>query len=267
MQENYQTLGHRLVESGIHGSQIAIDLDETLWEWSSPILRQPTLLWEHREYVFVRRPLLWLLEGIVQKSQERLSAWTSGYGYRLDRICEQLPSVAALLHYDPSIGQQSETLPNVFTRMDLARALEQDPSLIPPVEGRLASQKIPHTPTAAGKPLVDAARILLDDKERNCRRFVSAGDQRSAIWLRGTPRLTRNTLPIFSVPTSGHRCWADGVADALGEIASGKSGLFIVDSVESEHINEAVCVHLPHRRFWREWLAPSNQIKRLQAKL
>jgi hypothetical protein len=265
MMTSYQAVGRRLAQSGIHASLLVIDLDETLWEWSSPLLRQPTLLWEHREYVFVRRPLLGLLEGIVQESRERINAWTSGYGYRLDRVSEQLPSLAKLLDYNPSIGQQSQTLPNVFTRMDLARALEKEPSLVPMSESRLVSQKIPHTPTAAGKPMVDKARILLDDKERNCRRYVAAGDGRCAIWLRGTPRLSRNTMPLFAVPNSRNLRWADGVAEALDQIAQGQTGLFIVDSVESFHDNPAICVHLPHRYLWREWVRPSRTIREIRA--
>ncbi|HIA00483.1 MAG TPA: hypothetical protein EYN66_00970 [Myxococcales bacterium] len=131
----------------------------------------------------------------------------------------------------------------------------------------MSTQKIPGTPTAAGKPRVDAARILLDDKERNCRRFVDAGDNRSALWLRGAPRTVSSAMPLTHAVQPQPRRWADAVADALDEIVGGRCGLYPVDPTESSHTISPVQVSLPHRVLWKEWIDPTRAIKKLQARV
>ena len=249
--------GRALHAAGLRPELLAVDLDETIWEWSATILRQPLLAFEHTEMIYVRQPLLWLLQGLCKPGDGPIKAWTSGYGYRLDEVCRKDRKLDGLLQLN---GRPSQSLPTVFTRMDLARAFAAQPQLIPEDTHRISSQKLPGTPTAAGKPPIDAARILLDDKERNCRRYVGAGEGRSAIWLRGSPRKTKQVLPLIRHPEPLPRLWANGVSDALAEIAAGRVGLYPVDPEPSLHKVSAVRVRLPHHIMWREWGEPTRAI-------
>lgn len=262
LEQRLRDRGRALGEAGLSLSTLVFDLDETLWDWAAPLGRS-LLPVEHCEYVTVRTPLLWLLEGVAERGGGRLVAWTSGYGFRIDQVCAGLPPLAQLFGVGP--GDETENLPNVFTRLGFLRALEQRPDLIPNPEGRWLAQKIPGMPTAGGKPLVDAARVLVDDKESNCRRFVDAGDGRSAVWLRGTSRVWKKSVTLYRIPAPPPRRWADGVGDALDAIARGKVGLYPVDPVHSEHPVLPVRVSVSHRRLWRDWLAPARAVERLLA--
>jgi hypothetical protein len=242
-----------------------VDLDETIWDWCAPIVGQPLWRGAHVEYIFVRRPLVRLLQGI---GRGRLNAWTAGYGYRLDRVCEHEGGLAALLDLSPDRGDVSQTRENIVTRVDFADALERSPDMVqtePRSAERWVSQKIPGMPTLAGKPLVDEARVLIDDRESNCRRYVAAGEGRSAIWLQGTPRVWKDNLPLRGLHRPQAVQWADGVADALEEIVGGLVGLFPVQPAASHVVGEPVRVELPHRQVWREWIEPSRRVGRILA--
>ncbi len=251
--------GRALARGGLSPSTLVFDLDETLWDWASPVLRQPMLVLEHVEYIFVRRPLLWLLQGLAEGQRDALMLWTSGYGYRIDRICEHVPELGRLIGLVP--GQESASLSNVFTRPDYLTALQRDPLLVPDPNGRWLAHKFPGMPTVGGKPAVDAARVLVDDKEENCRRFVAAGEGRSAIWLRNTPRVWRNNFTWARLPTPPPLQWAEGVADALEAITGGRVELYPVDPTPSAYPNPSARIRIPHERLWRDWIAPGRAVE------
>ena len=255
--------GEAIAQAGLTLKNIAVDLDETIWEWSLPLLPQPWLLGYHREVVFVRDPLIWLLQGI---GGGPLNAWTAGYGVRVDRICEQHTDLATLLALDPKSGDEAEKHPTIVTRRDFVSAVEKQPSLIPDPVGSWISQKIPGAPTLAGKATVDQARVLFDDKESNCRRFVEAGEGRSAIWLCKTERAWRASLPLLRVQPPKAQRWADGIAEALEAIANGQTGLYPVMPVKSEHLIEGVTVRLPHTAGYRDWLRPRRVLRTILKK-
>lgn len=250
--------GIALAQAGLKPSQLAFDLDETMWEWSAPVFRQPTILLEHREYIFLREPILALLDGIATDTKTPFCIWTAGYGYRLDRVAEKNPTFKRVFGVTE---EGSESLAHIVTRRNLASALERQPSLIPHSGPGLAAEKIPGAPTAAGKPIVDAARVLIDDKEHNCQRFIDAGGGRSAIWLKQTVRRRENTLPGWQIMPPKPKRWADGIADALEEILGGKTGIFPVNPVPSQHSIEPIRISLPHSVFMRDWIQPSRTIK------
>lgn len=242
-------------------ADIVVDLDETLWDWCFPLSTQRLL--SHREYVFVRDPLVRLLEGI---GGGHLNVWTAGYGYRIDRICERRPDLAALFGLHADRGDTAEAAPNIVTRLDFLRALERAPDVIPQsprVRERWVAQKIVGMPTRAGKPAIDAARVLVDDRETNCRRFVAAGGSRSALWLRGTPRVWKDNLPLRGVRTPPAHSWAPGAADALHEIDRGKVGLFVIDPQHSDQQRSPIELRLPHAVVWRDWLGPGRRVRDL----
>ena len=247
--QRFDVLAEPLVEAGLTLEQIVVDLDETVWEWAMPLLRQPWLV-AHTETVFPRQPLLRLLAGLPG----RLNAWTAGYGYRLDAIAEQEP----LLQKTLALTCPSEEAPNVVTRLDFVTAWRADPDA---AIRRQVAQKYPGYPSAAGKPDVDAARILVDDKETNCRRFVNAGDGRSAIWLHGSARKRSQTMPLWKVRNPEPREWASAVAEAFASHARGEPGLFVANPRPSQHAPRPVRVVLPHRVAWRDFVLPAREVK------
>lgn len=257
--EPLEARGRSLVEAGLGPERIAVDLDETLWEWGMALLQQPTLWADHRETIFLRRPFLRLLLGMVRAGGSPVRSWTAGYGTRMDRIGHRSPEAAEVLGLGP--GLVAESLPYVVTRLDWSRALQRRPALAPS-GGSIISQKVPGAPTAAGKPLVDAARVLLDDKETNCRRFVSAGDGRSAVWLKGTGRSWSRSVRWRRLAQPGARTWVDGIVEAFEAVAAGQVGLFIAEPRAWEGPVQGLEVRLPHDRVWREFVEPARAIQR-----
>ncbi len=253
-------MGAELARAGLRPDQLVFDLDETLWDWRVSVLKQPTPLLDHRETVFLRMPLLWLLRGLVHRCDGTpITSWTAGYGYRIDRVCEQVPLAAEVMGVSPD--QAAEEAPHIQTRLDWWRAVKRQPDLCP-YPDRWVSAKVPGAPTASGKPLVDAARILCDDKETNCRRFVNAGDKRSAIWMRNTERVWGDCIQLRSIRDPPARSWAEGVASALRSITSGAVGLYVAEPRPSTHVPVGVVVRLPHRRAWKDWLLPGREMHR-----
>jgi hypothetical protein len=253
-------MGRALGERGLRLRHIALDLDETVWDWRMAVLRQPRALWAHDEEIFVRWPLVWLLQGIASYESAPVRVWTAGYGYRVDRICNAAPALGALFGMGPDMG--SDELPTLLTRLDYVRAVESNPALIPG-PGRWGGQKIPGVPTAAGKPAVDRVRVLVDDKETNCERFAAAGKGKAAIWLRGTPRVWGDSLQRLSVDPPPRRHWAAGVARALGKMLDGADGVLEVDAETGGPERTSVRVTLPHWRAWSEWLGPGKRLREL----
>jgi len=259
LEKTLRALGAKLGQDGLRQDQIVVDLDETMWDWSMPLDRQHRLYSAHREWITVRRPLLWLLAGM---GGGPLNAWTAGYGYRVDRVCEREPLLADLLALFPAEGQRAEQHPTVVTCLDFLGALRQDPGALPHGDHRWVSQKIPGSPSRAQKPRVDEARILIDDKETNCRRFVAASPGHAAIWLMKTPRVWADNLPRhFQAPKA--RMWARGVADALDEILRGQASLVPVAPEPTDYGATSVQVDLPHRRVLEDWVRPSREVKRI----
>lgn len=255
---NLRQRGAALGRMGLSLSQIAVDLDETLWDWCMPLLRQTRWPISHREWIFVRQPLLALLHGI---GGGPLNAWTAGYGYRVDRICQHEPLLSELLDLYPDQGHAAEQRPNIVTRLDFISGMRSRPELIPHGRERWVSQKIPGFPSAAQKPLVDQARVLLDDRESNCRRYVAGGQGRSAIWLRGTPRVWKANLPLRGIRRPPQHSWAGGVADALEAIAVGRTSVYVVDPEPGDFEQPQIVVDLPHRRAYRDWIAPGREVR------
>jgi len=243
-------------------SQIVVDLDETIWDWRMPLLRQLTFLFDHREYVYVRAPLLELLTAI---GGGPLNAWTAGYGYRIDRICAKHRSLAAVLGWRR--GDRAERLPTIVTRLDFLAGARHDVTLLTgarrPDGQSWVSQKIPGMPTAANKPIVDQARILLDDRQTNCARFVAAADGRAAIWLQGTSRDWNDAMPRRGLNPPPPRQWAQGVAEALTCIVEGQTGVFEVKAQPASATPTPVRVRLPHSRVYRDWIRPSRAVRDL----
>ncbi len=253
--------GRSIARSGLAISEVVLDLDETVWDWSAPILEQRRLLFDHVEHLFLRRPLLWLLRGMQQETRgEHARIWTAGYGYRIDRVVERDPDFAAVAGLRP--GDVSEDKPHVVTRLDFVRGFERRPDLIPYPQGRWIGEKIPGLPTAAGKPAIDQGRVLLDDRETNCRRFVAAGPGRSAIWLRGTPRIMKDNLPLRGPGLPARRDWSDGIASAFEAIARGRAGLYPVDPLNGGPERVPLALRLPHRVVVRDWLSPGRAVAR-----
>ena len=266
LRDSLRQRGRELARAGLCPAEIALDLDETVWDWVWPLLGAPLDPTRHREVIFLREPLVWLLEGISAGHPGSFVAWTSGYGYRLDRIAEQYPPMRALFGIDAARAHAADDLPTVFGRRDFLRAVQRAPASLPPGTG--LSQKVPGMPTAAGKPLVDAARILLDDRESNCRRFAAAGGGRSAIWLRGTPRVWRQNITMFGTEAPRRGQWAEGIADALAQIAAGDRGrVHPVDPAADAPAPSRVELRIPHRRVWTDWIAPGRTTRRLIAQL
>ena len=261
--EALRARGRAIAEAGTHPGNIVVDLDETMWAWALSITEQRRLGLAHWERVYVRLPLVWLLQGMVRHAGGHpVRVWTAGYGYRVDRVCEQVPDLAEVLGL--ARGSKAEDAAHVVTRLDWVRAVERRPELCP-YRGRWVSQKVPGGPTEAGKPSVDAARILLDDKETNCRRFVGAGRRRSAIWLRSTRRVWGETIRLGALEPPPGRTWVEDVASALTAIGGGEIGLFVAEPRPTTGPPEGVDIRLPHRRAWRDWIAPGRRLRRLVA--
>ena len=92
-------------------------------------------------------------------------------------------------------------------------------------------------------------------------RFVDAREGRSAIWLKQTVRRRENALPKWKISPPESRRWADGIANALEEIAGGKTALFAVEPIPSSHPVETLRIALPHSVLIRDWVQPSRAIR------
>lgn len=236
---------------------VVVDLDETLWDWIFPVLEQPRPWRGHTEHIYLRRPLLWLLDGLRGDTPDPVRIWTAGYGLRIDRVASQSPLFARIFDLGP--GVDSADAPHVVTRRDFLAAFRRDPSVIPHARGSWIGEKVPGMPTLAGKPAIDAGRVLLDDRETNCRRFVAAAPGRAAVWLRGTPRTASGNAPLRRRGPP-RREWASGVAEALEAVAAGRGGVFAVDPVEGGPERESVGVQLPVQTVIRDWIAPGREV-------
>lgn len=265
---DWTQMGQQLAASGVSLDSLVVDLDETVWDWCYLVLRQPQFFQSHEELIYLRRPMIELLSGLQSAAPAgtRLRAWTAGYGHRLDQICLHAPELARLFGYDPRTAP-AETQPHLATRLDFDRALRRDPTLLPRDGARWIGQKVPGIPTAAGKPVVEEAHIMLDDKEANCRRFVAAGEGRSALWLAGAPRIWKNNLRLVRKWAPPRRQWATGIAAALRRIAEGQPGVYTVEPLPSDHRDWTVPVTMDHRVVWREWIEPGRRIDRLTGRL
>ncbi|MFT5432589.1 MAG: hypothetical protein ACI9OJ_003289 [Myxococcota bacterium] len=264
MTSPFSTLGRQLVERGLRLDSIVVDLDETIWDWCYLMARQPRFFREHTEIIYLRRPTIELLRGIQAADGGRLRAWTAGYGHRVDQICDAAPPLGQLFGYGPH--EMAEAQPHIATRRDFLTAIRRQPSLVPRDGERWIAQKMPNAPTTAGKPIVDDATIMLDDKQSNCQRFVDSAPGRSALWLRGAPRIWKNNLRWVRTWAPACREWATGAADALGKIVDGQSGLYAIDPVASTHTEWTIRVSMPHQVVWNDWIAPGREIDRVTGK-
>jgi hypothetical protein len=260
LQAQLRERGAAIARAGLDARAIAIDLDETAWDWCYPVFRQPRIAIGHVEHIYLRRPLLWLLQGVRRESTVPVRIWTAGYGVRIDLIAARSAEFAEVTGLTGTIP--SETIPHVVTRLDFLRAFRAEPALVPHPEGSWIGEKVPGMPTRAGKPAIDETRVLLDDRETNCRRFVAAGPGRSALWLRGTPRIAKDNLPLFAPKVPARQHWALGIADALEQIAAGRTGLYPVDPVPGGPERQGMAILLPHRAVFRDWLGPGREVSR-----
>lgn len=248
------------LRAALRPTDVVVDLDETMWDWVLPILEQPRPWRGHTEHIFLRTPLLWLLDGLRGSAPEPVRIWTAGYGLRIDRIAAQDPLFARVFDLGPGVISEAE--PHVVTRHDFVRAFRQRPEVIRHPEGSWIGEKVPGMPTLAGKPAIDAGRVLLDDRETNCRRFASSGPGRAGIWLRGTPRTAKDNVPMRLGGGPPRRHWATGVAEALEAVARGQTGVFVVDPVDGGPERQGIGVQLPFRAVVRDWVEPGREVAR-----
>ena len=265
--DTMRATGRRLAEQGLTSRDVVTDLDETVWDWSTSILGQPLFAFAHVEWIHVRRHMTALLEGIVEGSENiPVRVWTAGYGYRVDRVCDQIPELARALCLGTP-HQPAEAALHCCTRVSFLNGLIEDPQILG--DGRTArvSSKIPGIPAASGRPQVEAARILLDDRRDNCELFVAGHPDRMAIHLVGAQRKWTSSVRKLRPWIPIDRTWAPSVALAFSEFLGGARGVVEAHPEACIEAYHTVRIRLPHTVAYREWIGPGRRIRHLLAHL
>lgn len=300
-EELYES-GRALVAAGVTPDRVMWDADDVLWDWMMGMVnltpRLPRLIlfknMQHREYLVRKAGVFELLWGMRHAALERhldplIRIWTDGYPWRLWRLSEHIPGFATLLGVDAKDPKSFADSLNIFCRPDYVRALRvvwhqehRDawlstlPELVRAtvleqfvVDPFDTSFKLPDLATLIGKSGFSRVDFLVDDAEKNMRRFIASG--RSGVHvISKAPRVLFSRVPntAWFRPNRSlvkrQSTVMRKVASALLELAQKPLGFSqSVDALDPPVgvVPQTFFIDVPNVRITREWIEPMRALK------